>query len=116
MSKVHGAENRDKVYITGVVAIIFLAIGGVGLLMGITDILIIYPYSSFVPGLYSLAIFETICGTVFLVVGLIVIGKAKELSKETLSASTEQKIFCTSCGNKIDADASFCSRCGAKIG
>jgi len=116
VSKVHGAENRDKVYTTGVVAIIFLAIGGVGLLMGITDILIIYPYSSFVSDLYNLAIFEIVCGIVFLVIGLIMVGKAKKLSKETLPSSTEQKIFCADCGNKIDTDASFCSKCGAKIG
>jgi ribosomal protein L40E len=89
-----------------------------GLLMGITDILITYPYrhSIFVSSLYSLAVLEIIGGIIFLIIGLVLIGKAKELlSKETLSSSTEQKIFCADCGAKLDDDATFCTYCGAKL-
>jgi ribosomal protein L40E len=45
------------------------------------------------------------------------------LSREQVISAWEEyadyqskKIFCTRCGNKIDADASFCPKCGAKIG
>jgi len=111
-------KDNDKVYIAGSIGIMFLAIGGAGLLMGITDTFIIYPYRNtlFVSPLYNLAILEIVGGIIFLIVGLVFIKKAKELlSKETLSSSTKQKIFCFNCENKLDADAIFCPKCGTKV-